>query len=42
MGFKKDFVWGVSTAAYQIEGAAYEGKKGLNRSEERRVGKECG
>lgn len=30
MGFKKDFVWGVSTAAYQIEGAAYEGKKGLN------------
>lgn len=24
MGFRKDFVWGVSTAAYQIEGAAFE------------------
>lgn len=30
MGFSKDFVWGASTASYQIEGAAYEGKKGLN------------
>ena len=28
MGFKKDFVWGAATAAYQIEGAAYEGGKG--------------
>lgn len=24
MGFKKDFIWGASTAAYQIEGAAGE------------------
>jgi beta-glucosidase len=24
MGFKKDFVWGVATAAFQIEGAANE------------------
>ncbi len=30
MGFKKDFVWGCATASYQIEGAAYEGEKGLN------------
>ncbi len=30
MGFSKDFVWGAATASYQIEGAAYEGKKGLN------------
>ena len=28
MGFKKEFVWGAATAAYQIEGAAYEGGKG--------------
>lgn len=26
---KKDFVWGVATAATQVEGAAYEGGKGL-------------
>lgn len=30
MSFKKDFYWGVATAAYQIEGAAYENGKGLN------------
>ena len=28
MSFRKDFVWGAATAAYQIEGAAYEGGKG--------------
>lgn len=30
MSFKKDFVWGAATASYQIEGAAYEGGKGLS------------
>lgn len=30
MGFKKDFMWGAATAAYQIEGAAYEDGKGLS------------
>lgn len=30
MGFKKDFVWGASTAAYQIEGAYKEDGKGLS------------
>lgn len=30
MGFRKDFVWGAATAAYQIEGAAFEEGKGLN------------
>ncbi|MBC8207205.1 MAG: beta-glucosidase [Kiritimatiellales bacterium] len=30
MGFSKDFLWGAATAAYQIEGAAYEDGKGLS------------
>jgi len=30
MGFSKDFVWGVATASYQIEGAAFEDGKGLS------------
>ena len=30
MSFNKDFVWGAATAAYQIEGAAYEDGKGLS------------
>jgi len=28
MSFRKDFVWGAATAAYQVEGAAFEGGKG--------------
>ncbi|MEG2020324.1 MAG: GH1 family beta-glucosidase [Oscillospiraceae bacterium] len=28
MGFKKDFVWGVATSSYQIEGAAHEDGRG--------------
>lgn len=30
MGFRKDFKWGATTAAYQIEGAFKEDGKGLN------------
>lgn len=30
MGFSKDFVWGAASSSYQIEGAAFEGGKGLN------------
>lgn len=30
MGFQNDFLWGTATAAYQIEGAAYEDGKGLS------------
>lgn len=30
MAFEKDFAWGAATAAYQIEGGAFEGDKGLN------------
>jgi len=30
MGFKKDFVWGVATASYQIEGAWNEDGRGLS------------
>ena len=29
-GFRKDFVWGTATASYQVEGAAFEGGKGLS------------
>jgi beta-glucosidase len=29
MPFPKDFVWGAATAAYQVEGGAFEGGKGL-------------
>lgn len=28
--FQKDFAWGVATSAYQIEGAAFEGGRGLS------------
>ncbi len=30
MSFVKNFVWGVATASYQIEGGAHEADKGLN------------
>ncbi len=30
MGFKRDFIWGVATASYQIEGAFNKDGKGLN------------
>lgn len=30
MAFDKNFAWGVATAAYQIEGGAFEADKGLN------------
>lgn len=30
MSFRKDFIWGAATAAYQIEGAAFEDGKGLS------------
>lgn len=30
MGFRNDFVWGVATSAYQIEGAAGEAGKGMD------------
>jgi len=28
LDFPKDFIWGTATAAYQVEGAAYEGGRG--------------
>lgn len=30
MAFRKDFIWGAAMASYQIEGAAFEGGKGLS------------
>ena len=30
MAFRKDFIWGSASAAYQVEGAAYEDGKGLS------------
>ena len=30
MGFRKDFLWGAASAAYQIEGAYLEDGKTLN------------
>ena len=30
MAFSKDFYWGAATAAFQIEGGAYEDGKGLS------------
>lgn len=30
MSFKKDFAWGVATAAYQIEGAYNKDGRGLS------------
>ena len=30
MGYPKDFLWGTSTASYQIEGAWNEDGKGLS------------
>src|SRR4051794_35571980 len=30
MAFKNDFVWGASSAAYQVEGAAFEDGRGLS------------
>ena len=30
MGFRKDFLWGVASASYQVEGGAFEDGKGLS------------
>ena len=30
MSFPRNFVWGTASAAYQVEGAAYEDGKGPN------------
>ena len=30
MGFREDFLWGVATSAYQIEGAQNKLNKGLS------------
>ena len=30
MGFRKDFVWGAATSAYQIEGGVHGTGKGMH------------
>ena len=32
-GFRRDFLWGSATSAYQVEGAAKEAGKGLSQQD---------